>query len=93
MSAATNAAMAPIWEAALRTRTLAGVVIAFEARDKNFAGLLPFWDVLFGTYYMPRDRRPTVFGTATAVPQGLIGQLAFPFRRPGSFALIFPPDL
>ncbi len=40
MSAATNAAMAPIWEAALRTRTLAGVVIAFEARDKNLAGLL-----------------------------------------------------
>jgi Fatty acid hydroxylase superfamily len=24
-----------------------------EARDKNFAGLLPLWDILFGTYYMP----------------------------------------
>jgi len=40
-----------------------------------------YWDILFGTYYMPRDRRPTVFGTDTSVPQGLIGQLAFPFRR------------
>src|SRR5262249_19046922 len=29
-----------------------------KARDKNFAGLLPLWDILFGTYYMPRDRRP-----------------------------------
>jgi sterol desaturase/sphingolipid hydroxylase (fatty acid hydroxylase superfamily) len=52
-----------------------------EARDKNFAGLLPLWDILFGTYYMPEDKRPTEFGTSTAVPSGLLGQLAFPFRR------------
>jgi sterol desaturase/sphingolipid hydroxylase (fatty acid hydroxylase superfamily) len=52
-----------------------------NARDKNFAGLLPIWDVLFGTYYMPRDRRPCQFGTASAVPVGLIGQMLFPFRR------------
>ncbi len=50
------------------------------ARDRNFAGLLPVIDMLFGTYYMPRDVRPTVFGTATSVPAGLVGQLAFPFR-------------
>lgn len=53
-----------------------------EGRDKNFAGLLPLWDILFGTYYMPRDRVPAAFGTDTAVPPGLIGQLLFPFRRP-----------
>lgn len=52
-----------------------------EARDKNFAGLLPIWDIAFGTYYMPRDRRPLAFGTATPVPAGLLGQLVFPFRR------------
>jgi sterol desaturase/sphingolipid hydroxylase (fatty acid hydroxylase superfamily) len=52
-----------------------------EARDKNFAGLFPVWDILFGTYHMPRDKLPTTFGTATPVPGGLIGQLAFPFRR------------
>jgi sterol desaturase/sphingolipid hydroxylase (fatty acid hydroxylase superfamily) len=51
-----------------------------EARDKNFAGLLPLWDILFGTYYMPRDKLPSRFGTATAVPAGLFGQLLFPFR-------------
>jgi sterol desaturase/sphingolipid hydroxylase (fatty acid hydroxylase superfamily) len=51
-----------------------------EARDKNFAGLLPLWDILFGTYYMPRDRRPASYGTATPVPTGLLGQLIFPFR-------------
>lgn len=52
-----------------------------EARDKNFAGLFPLWDVLFGTYYMPRDRAARRFGTDTPVPRGLIGQLLFPFRR------------
>lgn len=51
------------------------------ARDKNFAGLFPFWDLLFGTYYMPRDRRPSGFGTQTPVPSGLVGQLVFPFRK------------
>jgi sterol desaturase/sphingolipid hydroxylase (fatty acid hydroxylase superfamily) len=52
-----------------------------EARDKNFAGLFPVWDILFGTYYMPKDRRPTSFGTETNVPPGLVAQLLFPFRR------------
>ena len=27
--------------------------------------------ILFGTYYMPRDERPTSFGTMTPVPRGL----------------------
>jgi sterol desaturase/sphingolipid hydroxylase (fatty acid hydroxylase superfamily) len=52
-----------------------------NARDKNFAGLLPLWDVLFGTYYMPKDQKPHQFGTASPVPAGLIGQILFPFRR------------
>jgi sterol desaturase/sphingolipid hydroxylase (fatty acid hydroxylase superfamily) len=52
-----------------------------EGRDKNFAGLLPLWDILFGTYYMPNDRIPLRFGTNTPVPKGLVGQLFFPFRR------------
>jgi sterol desaturase/sphingolipid hydroxylase (fatty acid hydroxylase superfamily) len=52
-----------------------------EGRDKNFAGLLPLWDILFGTYYMPADRVPMRFGTDTPVPNGLLGQLMFPFRR------------
>ena len=51
------------------------------ARDRNFAGLLPLWDILFGTCYMPRDRTPQQFGTTTPVPAGLVGQMLFPFRR------------
>ena len=54
-----------------------------NARDTNFAGLLPVWDIAFGTYYMPQDRIPAQFGTATPVPAGLLGQMTFPFRRGG----------
>jgi sterol desaturase/sphingolipid hydroxylase (fatty acid hydroxylase superfamily) len=52
------------------------------ARDKNFAGLLPLWDILFGTYHMPRDRVATTFGTEERVPDGVLGQMMFPFRKP-----------
>ena len=53
-----------------------------EGRDKNFAGLFPFIDVAFGTFYMPRGREPREFGVAGApVPDGVWGQLLYPFRR------------
>jgi sterol desaturase/sphingolipid hydroxylase (fatty acid hydroxylase superfamily) len=51
-----------------------------NARDKNFAGFLPLWDILFGTYYMPRGRVPQQFGTSSPVPAGLVGQMLYPFR-------------
>jgi sterol desaturase/sphingolipid hydroxylase (fatty acid hydroxylase superfamily) len=50
-----------------------------EAWDKNFAGLLPLWDILFGTYYMPRDRYPENFGICEPMPGGYLGQLKAPF--------------
>ena len=53
---------------------------AEEGRDKNFAGLLPVWDILFGTYYMPA-KQPMAFGVRDAVPESLIGQMVWPFRR------------
>ncbi len=51
-----------------------------EGLDRNFAGLFPWIDLLFGTFYMPAGREPRVFGVADAVPTGLLGQLAWPFR-------------
>jgi sterol desaturase/sphingolipid hydroxylase (fatty acid hydroxylase superfamily) len=56
-----------------------------EGLDKNFAGLLPVFDVLFGTYYMPQGRLPERFGLeGETVPESLLGQLAYPFRRAGA---------
>lgn len=51
-----------------------------EGRDRNFAGLLPVWDLLFGTWYMPRHG-PERFGVEEPVPGTLWGQLIWPFRR------------
>jgi sterol desaturase/sphingolipid hydroxylase (fatty acid hydroxylase superfamily) len=50
-----------------------------EAWDKNFAGLLPLWDILFGTYYMPKDRYPENFGICEPMPKSYLGQLWEPF--------------
>ena len=49
------------------------------AWDKNFAGLLPLWDIVFGTYYMPRGRWPENFGIPEPMPGGFFGQLWAPF--------------
>jgi sterol desaturase/sphingolipid hydroxylase (fatty acid hydroxylase superfamily) len=46
----------------------------------NFAGLLPLWDLLFGTFHAP-PRDPEVFGADVPVPPRFLSQLAFPFRR------------
>lgn len=51
-----------------------------EGRDRNFAGLLPIWDILFGTFHMPQHT-PQRFGIDDPVPRTLWGQLAWPFRR------------
>jgi sterol desaturase/sphingolipid hydroxylase (fatty acid hydroxylase superfamily) len=50
-----------------------------EAWDKNFAGLLPLWDILFGTFYMPRGCYPENFGICEPMPKGFFGQLWEPF--------------
>ena len=62
-----------------------------QAIDKNFAGLLPLWDILFGTYYMPKDRMPQNFGATEPVPTGYFGQLWHPFS--GWFKRKGPPPL
>jgi sterol desaturase/sphingolipid hydroxylase (fatty acid hydroxylase superfamily) len=56
-----------------------------EGRDKNFAGLFPFLDLLFGTFHLPQGQQPRRFGLAhEEIPEGLLGQLLYPFRRPAA---------
>lgn len=51
-----------------------------EARDKNFG--LPIVDKVFGTAYLPKDKRATRFGIPDAVPPvGYVDQLAYPFSK------------
>jgi sterol desaturase/sphingolipid hydroxylase (fatty acid hydroxylase superfamily) len=54
-----------------------------EGLDKNFAGFLPLWDVLFGTAHQP-DHWPKRYGTVNfQPPETYLGQLAYPFKRKG----------
>lgn len=52
-----------------------------EARDRNFAGQLPLWDVVFGTAHLPHGRMPARYGVADPVPARYLTQLVYPFRR------------
>lgn len=48
---------------------------------RNFAGLFPFWDYLFGTAHFPREPA-AVYGLRDDVmPEGFYAQLAWPMRR------------
>lgn len=52
-----------------------------ELIDKNFAVLLPLWDVLFGTALWRKDW-PARYGLADgAMPESWLGQLVAPLRR------------
>jgi len=52
-----------------------------EGLDKNFAGLFPVIDMVFGTYYMPKGKFPEKFGAVPPVPEGFWAQMIYPFRR------------
>ena len=50
-----------------------------EARDCNFAGLLPLWDIVFGTFHLPRGRLPAATGADVPIPEGFFQQLRHPW--------------
>lgn len=51
-----------------------------DARDRNFAAIIPLWDVLFGTIFLPR-RAPRAYGIDEDMPPGYVDQTFHPFRR------------
>jgi sterol desaturase/sphingolipid hydroxylase (fatty acid hydroxylase superfamily) len=51
-----------------------------DAINTNYTGFLPLWDQLFGTYFMPADRRPERYGIDAHMPPTMLAQIAHPFR-------------
>jgi len=47
----------------------------------NFANLMPILDVIFGTFYGPKDRYPEEFGIREYTPPGYFHQILHPFRK------------
>jgi len=61
-----------------------------DALNMNYATLLPIWDVVFGTFFMPGGgRRPEVYGTVTPMPQQFVPLLLHPFRGLRSPLIVF----
>lgn len=52
-----------------------------QGLNKNFAGLFPWIDRLFGTLYLPKGVQPAEFGVAgETIPEGFFGQMKYPFH-------------
>jgi sterol desaturase/sphingolipid hydroxylase (fatty acid hydroxylase superfamily) len=49
--------------------------------EKNFASTFPVLDLMFGTFYMPKDKVPDAYGVADPMPRTFGAQLLYPFRR------------
>ncbi len=50
--------------------------------SSNFAGTFPLFDLIFGTFHMPRDQRPSAYGLNDPdFPTGFFGQLRHPFTQ------------
>ena len=59
-----------------------------DAHCSNYSAFLPAWDLAFGTYFVPKDRRPQRYGVDEPIPAGMVDQLWYPLRgvaRPWSF--------
>ena len=53
-----------------------------EGGNKNFSNVFSLWDRVFGTYYLPADKTPTVFGLDNdALPENYFAQLVSPWWR------------
>ena len=58
-----------------------------EAHNLNFATKLALWDRLFGTAFLPKDRKPAGYGLTDVVfPPGYLRQQVFAFRPFGPAA-------
>ncbi|MGY3454230.1 sterol desaturase family protein [Bradyrhizobium sp. USDA 4353] len=53
-----------------------------EALDKNYAAHTPLFDMLGGTWHLPKDRWPVRYGTVKPIPGGMLGQFMHPFVGP-----------
>ncbi|MCT7950609.1 sterol desaturase family protein [Ancylothrix sp. C2] len=52
-----------------------------ETHHKNFAAQLPIIDIIFGTFYLPPNKKPQNYGISQPVPSTYFGQLLYPFQK------------
>jgi sterol desaturase/sphingolipid hydroxylase (fatty acid hydroxylase superfamily) len=53
-----------------------------KAWGKNYAGLFPIYDVIFGTFYLPLNQQPKEFGIyGEKMTENFVDQMLYPFRN------------
>jgi sterol desaturase/sphingolipid hydroxylase (fatty acid hydroxylase superfamily) len=62
-----------------------------ESIHTNYSVFLPVWDMVWGTYYMPSDQRPQVYGQSENTPPSVPAQMLVPFSKPMRERYPFPP--
>ena len=50
---------------------------------------IPLWDQVFGTYYMPKDKRPSVYGVDEHIEPNMVDQIMYPLKGIGNPFNIF----
>ena len=48
--------------------------------NRNYASTLPWLDVIFGTFYLPKSEFPTTYGIRAKMPDSLVDQLFYPLE-------------
>ena len=59
-----------------------------EAHNRNYAGVIAWWDVLFGTAHLPAGRLPLRYGVEETVPAGWVQRFYHPFRRERAYRAV-----
>jgi len=55
---------------------------AAGACASNYGAIFSLWDVIFGTYYLPNDQLPTIYGIEDIVIQeNYVFQIIYPFNK------------
>ena len=55
---------------------------AADVCDKNFGSAFSFWDIMFGTWYLPAGMLPKAYGIEDKnIPEGLIAQTLYPLTQ------------
>jgi sterol desaturase/sphingolipid hydroxylase (fatty acid hydroxylase superfamily) len=65
---------------------------AMNPANQNFASILPWIDMIFGTYYSPKGQMPASYGISTPMPESLSAQLLQPFLTVDNAAPALPDE-
>lgn len=52
-----------------------------DLHNRNYSSLLPIFDLLFGSFHLPKGKRTRTYGIDEEIPDDFTGRLLSPFRK------------